>query len=754
MNTITLTGCRGETLLDYLKAIGIMSVVRQHDGRACRCRWSYQGFEILTSFSNKEDLLDFVVNDYVPTPIIVPWSGNDFFGIRKQGDPGPYQSTPTASRVIEAVLATTSHRLQQYREVILGALGLMKTLGIEKKEQMKDETKVRFLTALRARLPDEFVGWIDSCTAVTSGGEPIFNVLFGSGGGNDGNTHFSDNFMQNLWDVLPDFDPQRAQPPDPNFSRSMLADALFADKPVRGLIGKRTSSLYHPGAVGGANAGQGYERDAIANPWNFILCLEGALSFSGSASRRYASTGASFPFLVRMTPDGTGGTVNSERGGYEIWLPLWHGWASCDEVRFLLSEGRTLVARRGARYGVDVARAIASLGVDRGVSGFQRVSIVRGRVGGTNYYTSANLGFFPTRFRREVDLLVEVDSWLSRFRSAVSGDKIPPRFPRALWRIESAILEFCRYGGASRFAEILCALGQAERELARGEKFRGDHGLRPIPVLSPRWLEAANDRSVEFELALSLASIGASGGVGTLRSNLEPVTLARVRDGSLSVSWSDRDPGVVWTAADLPTNLRKVLERRLLDARRVGARDLPLRARWPASLDAVIAFIQGEVDDDRVEQLVWGLILVDHGADYPSSLSHWTAPGEPLLDRRYALLKLIFSPGPLQWEGSSFEIGWESSVIPLLRSGRIREACATAMRRLRVSGLIPMPHRLRSGKPRDGDWEDLPNPTARRFAASLLFGIAQSDMQRLMGLVLRRKEEQTLEILPASLGGK
>ena len=70
------------------------------------------------------------------------------------------------------------------------------------------------------------------------------------------------------------------------------------------MAGDCTSSLFDSGAVGGPNAGQGFKRAAIANPWNFILALEGAIYFAGALSRRAPPEGAStpsFPFQVQAS---------------------------------------------------------------------------------------------------------------------------------------------------------------------------------------------------------------------------------------------------------------------------------------------------------------------------------------------------------------------------------------------------------------------------------------------------------------------
>ena len=208
---MVLNGCTLEPLMSYLKALGVLRLVsEQADPEACGF-WQ-NGVFVLETKLDRDGLVKFFRDEYKPTPIVVPWSGSDFFGVKIQQSHGPYPETPTGSRVVEAFGSATGERLQGYTEVIRASLHMMESLGLAKKEQLEKaagaKMKARFLSRLRSSLPNCLVEWLDVAAQLTSD-EFVPNVLLGSGGGNDGNTHFSDNFMQNLWDVLPDFDHQR-----------------------------------------------------------------------------------------------------------------------------------------------------------------------------------------------------------------------------------------------------------------------------------------------------------------------------------------------------------------------------------------------------------------------------------------------------------------------------------------------------------------------------------------------------------------
>lgn len=769
---LELPGCTPEPLMAYLKALGILRLVSEQADPEARGWWKDDMFW-LRSTLDCDGLVMYFSEEYRPTPIVVPWTGSDFFGVNADGNAGPFAKTPTASTIIEAVLASTTDRLAPYREVIKATLSAMTEIGVIRKEDIDSQKgkaakqrKAAFFAHLRRSLDDTVVQWIDIAGICAK--DLRFSALLGSGGGSDGNTHFSDNFMQNLWDALSDFDSQRKakrnqEPPRAaDSSRSYLCSALFDDGVVQ-LIHKRTSSLYDSGAVGGPNATQGMERDSLANPWNVILALEGTIAFAGAAAKRLGTNlpaEAVFPFQVSGVATNADGLADKERAGSEIWLPFWDRPARTDEVLTVLREGRAQCGERVARSGVDMARAAATLGVDRGVDVFFRYAIVKGRVGGENYNTAASLGRFEVRERREADLLREIDPWLDRFRSACSADP-PPRFGRTLRAIDSAIFDFCRYDGNSRFQEILIALGRAERELALTPGKVGQSKFPPGPLagLSQQWIAAANDASAEFAITRAIAGVDdPDHKIGSLRTNLEPVReWLDMDEGRRKAAWAEKERAVVWNANDLPSNLVGVLARRIMDGDREGCENLPLASPASAPLSAIADFIAGDLDDRRIEDLLRGLALVE-----PSQQPPHERDDIAVIPAAYALLKLLFLPRPLvigrREDGgittryanhgeNGIRIRPEPRVPHLLRAGRLGEACVIAMRRLRASGLAPMP-RARAGHPRDSDWKELDLLRATglhpiRLAAALVIPISDKAVSRLITIITRPEAIET-----------
>jgi CRISPR-associated protein Csx17 len=759
VNELSLDGCTPEPLMGYLKALGVLRLVSEQKDSAARGWWEDGVFKLNTRL-DEDGLVEFFRDDYKPTPIVVPWSGGDFFAVQPERQGEKVSKTPTASAVVEAFLSTDCPRLDGYRRVILHTLAAMRELEVTQKAHIegaaKKKVKAKFLARLRSVLPDEFLGWLDAA-AQLSDDSFSFNALLGSGGGSDGNTHFSDNFMQNLWDCLPDFDSQRTRVTD----HPDVASVLFGSA-SRSLRLKRTASLFDSGAVGGPNAGVGLERESLLNPWNFILALEGCICLAGAVVKRQQVSrraAPAFPFAVRMTATGFGSGVDKEQGQNEIWMPLWHRSLSYSELELLLETGRCEVGRRTARTGLDFARAVAGLGVDTGIDAFARYAIVRGRVGGDNYNTAVSAGLFAVKRNSDVGLLEELDAWLDQLNGAIDEES-PARFRSARLRIETAIFEFCKYGGPERAAQIVCAIGAAERELSIGgyaQKIlpgRSRPRLTPLSGLSAAWLAAANDGSSEFKLARGLAFLNpGSKNTGSIRLNLEPVE----RDGKFWV-WGERGGHVVWSSGDLARNLGAVVVRRLIDSAKNGEPISPFGSSFPAALLEISEFLNREIDDEKLEDLIWGLSLIDGGKEWELP----TSSGPVDLPRAYALMKLTLLPGRLSWKlspngdailqltrvgtGESLSavaVKPEPAIAAKLRAGDVQGACEVAVRRLQASGFNPIGTIRADGARRDIDWGHSGVP-AERLLAALLFPVADSAVNQLADLVLRRPSAETL----------
>jgi CRISPR-associated protein Csx17 len=721
MPEITLRGCTPEPLMSYLKALGILRLVAEQTDCEIRGTWR-SGVFVIASELDEDGLTQFFLKGYRPTPIVAPWAGGSgFFGQDNR-------------KAVNAIATSPSSRLQDYRALIDHVRSI---LQIERQTaKPSNDEKERLLRRYRRELPDDFVTWMDCALVIQEAGQS-YPPLLGTGG-NDGRLDFTQNFMQRLVDL--GFHQICLIPQAGRWLRHTLLG-----EPVESLMSVAVGQ-FDPGRVGGPNATQGMDGDSLVNPWDFVLMIEGALLLAGAVSRRMGAgqrDKAVFPFTVRPSSVGFGSMADADaediRG--EIWLPIWTNFTSVPELRLIFAEGRAEIAGRQCRDGVDFARAIASLGVDRGISSFVRFGFLK-RSG--KAYLATPIGRFEVRARAQVDLIQQIDIWLAQFRQACRGDTTAPRFAAAMRQIDAAIFDYCRYGGKQHMAQVLCALGNAERQLANGESFRKTdrRTIQPVPPLSPDWITACDDGSPEYRIALALASIRGDRAhlVGDIRLNLESVERRRSR-----WIWAEGNRTVIWSGADLCRNLTAVLTRRVMDAGREGLEALPLDSCFNVPLADVSTFLSGDTDDRRIEELLWGLLLIDGEQDWREPIRLLTAPPRHSLSipYAYALLKLLFLPRGLSWPDGAERIAIkpEPEILGRLRAADVERACAIGARRLRASGLLPMPGPTSGGERRQVDvGSHLP---AERLAAALLLPI--SDPLRLARQALRPAAEERVE---------
>ncbi len=710
--TVRLPGCTPTPLAGYLKGLAVLRLVSEQVDNEARGFWQGYAFH-LESRLDGEALIDFVLREYRPTPILAPWNGGSGF----------YPEDRRAA--IEAIGKSPSSRLRDYAQLIRQARLIIRRLGIGAKPA-KDR-KPRLLTACRNAFPDHALVWLDAAYLLT-GGDPKYPPLLGTGG-NDGRLEFTNNFMQRLVEVM---DPTTAQGEPTEQSAGWLAGSLLGE-PVSGLLAGAPIGQFLPGNAGGANAEAGYGGDSLVNPWDFILMMEGALLFATAATRRLGSVerGAlSYPFTVHTTGAGYGSAAPEDAATgasrAETWLPVWQRPVRLDELRALLSEGRAVVGRRQARSGVDFAQAVATLGVDRGIGAFERYGYLR-RQGRS--YLAVPLGRWHVRSQPQVDLLRKLDRWLDELRRVGRDPKVPARFARATKRIEEAILDVCKRGDAGRWQEVIRALGTAEKAMVAGSKTTVERKLSPLPRLSRTWLRAADDGSTEFRLACSLASLQGEAPIGPLRANMVP--LDQSKGWPTFDTRSMDDPTVVWAGHDLCTKLSACLTRRCLDALRAGPGALPLSGTRPARLDDIAAFVWGDVHEEKIEELLWGLNAVSWAVEAEVRSSR----GDGGLPASYALLKLthLSVPLPAEVKGAPIDIPYDPAIARRAYSGDLAAATRLAARRLRGSGLTPITGVV-NGAP------DL----SRRIAAALLFPISDADAVQLARAVIRTESAEAL----------
>lgn len=736
---IRLEGCRATPLASYLKALGILRLVsspsNHTSGRAADSQargWWENGCFHLTTRLELDALIRFFLDDYAPSAIIAPWNGGSGFypNDNKEGI-GPL--TESAALRFGAIAAGIAVAADEVRRRGWTA-------------RPKDAAKAELIAALRGRLPDSALPWLDAAVAL-SGGSLSFPQLLGTGG-NDGRLDFTNTFMRRL--VAGDglFDAATGAPA-PRGER--LLRAALGAAPAQGLSSYPTGQ-FAPGAAGGANAtSAGYEGTPHTNPWDFVLALEGAVLFAGGATRRYQGApviGASFPFTVRTTAAGWGGLVDADRENEnvraEFWAPLWRRPASSDELAGLLKEGRATLGRRTARDGLDFARAAATLGTSRGITAFQRYGFAK-RQG--NMYLAAPIGVrkAASHVPEGAELINDFDKggWLQIVRRLAQDKNAPARARQLMKRFQDSLFALTETRTTSATVQhALETLGEIAGWLSTSPAARA--ASRPPPLLRQAWLRRGDDGSAEFRVAAALASLGwapvqprssgaeAAGPMTTrnmtvpMASCLSPVDPATVakrfrewdRDGGRS--------GVAWGPGGLVANLVAVLERASL----ASTVDRLLVAAAPTWRDKVTRFLADDFDDGRCARLLGGLVWV-----WPTPLRQPESAETMAPPFAYAALKLLFSPGtvldafaPPVTDDRVRPIPVPPGLVARLRGGDVDGAVLSALARARASGVAsPFAHGGSALTTAFGAGMD-----GRRLAAALLIPIYEDQLRTLL----------------------
>jgi CRISPR-associated protein Csx17 len=514
--------------------------------------------------------------------------------------------------------------------------GILQAYGFA--EKVRDDEKLTLMRICRNELPDAVVLWLDAVFILTEDSRK-FPPLLGTGG-NEGSGSYVSSFGQVVVSLLIDRN-----------CDSGVENALFGD--FASSLDGVSVGHFHPGAIGGPNSSQGFDGGGGVNPWDYLLAMEGTLVLAGAAARRMGvdTVGrAAFPFCVEAVAVGYASesekeAANSTRA--ELWLPLW--WrrpVTYAELRQLFSEGRVQFGRSQARNAVEFALAVNLLGVNVGIDAFVRYAFVMRN--GLSYF-AAPLGRVPVTRRPRARLLDDPDfaRWIDRLRSACRDkEKTPARYQAALRQIDRAMYGFATQAELHDLTGVLRSLGRAECILATGLRFCEANNVRPLQGLSPQWLDQADDGGPEFRLAASLAGIRGRDAVGPFRVFLERV----VTEGK-SYRWPKNDKAAVWSNRPVAANLAAIFRRRQMEAFRDGQSGTPLDSPYQARLSDVIAFLRGEVDDDKLADLVWGLSAVE----WPAVARREPDADDVAVPFEFGVPRLLIEPWVIAAEDSAWK---------------------------------------------------------------------------------------------------
>lgn len=709
---ITLTGCTPTPLAQYLKALGILRLIGEQKDFAARCCWAGEHF-VLESSIDRAGLERFFLEEYCPMPLLAPW------GARSGFYPGSSESS--AREALNAIVIASEKgifRLATFAAAIQRVRDLLRRHRFIDKP--KDADKLTLLKLCRAEFPDAELPWLDACYVLTAN-DRQFPPLLGTGG-NEGSGSYVSGFAQQVVACLV----QRKHD-------GALVSALFEDA-VPAAASNQTFGQFSPQAAGGPNMGTGFDSELTTNPWDYLLALEGTLAFAAAATRRLdadAGNQFAFPFTVQTSPAGHGGMAFREdkKARAELWLPLWTRPIGWRELQTLLTEGRATVGRRPARDGLDFSRAVAGLGVDRGVSAFQRHAILE-RLGQNNL--AIPLGRLFVRSNPDVNLISELErgGFLDRLRRFARQDEAPGRIRSLVKRLEDCLFRLTQQTSPRVFQDVLRLLGMLQYRLGQSKK--GRDAVPTVPLLSEIWALKAYDGSAEFRIALALAGLNGAG--MPMRVHLAPV---KPQGG-----WYAESRLAVWGEGSLEENLTHVLHSRMLETARrqdkdkttKGFRDKPLGFGCGAFGSDVAIFLAGGTDDARIADLLAGLSL----ARLPRALPTYDTEPAPL-PADYRVLKSFFTPdrilGGLHVLAQEAELPLYPEIPARLAADRPNEVLALAWARLRQKG-VSVP-----AYPKGAPSTFTPGP---RLLAALMIPLDYRELAELLRPFAARAQKETL----------
>lgn len=728
-HTHLLKGLQPEPLASYLSALGLLRLVSEQKDPSAAGYWENNHFVLETAL-DRDALVAFFLDEYSPTPLVSPWNGGSgFFGGK--------------SKKMDLIRHSQDPRFRPFRNAISVAESSLRTLGLDEKPDPIEE-KPALLKLLRSRLDDEGLKWLDCCVVLTSGPkgiQPSMAPLLGSGG-NDGNLEFSLTFMQRLYEMLLD-------PKVKTDQKKGLLSAVVFDDNISGLI-PVSIGQFAPGASGGLNSSVGFEGNPQLNPWLFILALEGAIVLSSSSARRYSGasySGGSFPFTVNHLPVGAGKLAPEEKARHEIWLPLWERPTRLPELQHLFAEGRAQNGRQQAKNPIEFSLALASHGTSRGLSGFSRFGFLQRN--GKSFFATP-LGYHPVGERDGTGLIRDLERWFGSYRHTLKGGSHAAQ--TAVRRYDSAVLNYLKTGRAQGITTIFECLGDIHQYLCTAPKAR--EMTRPLPEIKPGWVPLIDDGTPEFRLALSLSTLGQGQWEEevNIRAQLGPYDARRRSWSANAENFRAR-----WVGRDLCERMTNLLKHRLHAVEKLGRRDAdrgrvgaraPLWGSATATLKDIERFIEGDIDEPRLERLLFGLSLVRPDR-YAAERSY-----EPtFISLAFAVSKLALHQGEAQRADEIETLGpgerdvkerqrdrrHPPTTIPAqLAAGHVQSALRTSRRFLLGRRLNVPPDYLEHDP-------HLTSAQARRMAAALLFPISDWTYRRLARQVLHITDEPKIK---------
>jgi CRISPR-associated protein Csx17 len=799
LHTHELWGLNPDALATYLSALGVLRLTAEQKDARVRGFWRNDWFVLVTSL-DEDELQEFFLNEYVPSPVLAPWNGGGgFLDTEVNGHADDARNISLIETLLKFAaprFADVRRAIQQARTLVPRSLTearaerdllttqlrelrtrikglaadsaeyhavteeferveIQRDLARKRVDEVKDEVKATLLQQVASAWSGRARDWFDACVILDESGQPGYAYHLGSGG-NEGNQDYTAGFQSNLTLL---FRPDGT--PTPGASERLRA-VLFGG--AARVLDRQAAGQFSPGRAGGTNMGVGFEGGARVNPWEFILMIEGAIALVAGLGRRGQADSrarVSSPFWVRAAAAGFGSASEREaspRG--EQWLPMWSQPMRYSELVELIREGRAQVGGQQTTRAGDLVRAAARLGLARGIDSLQRFAYLQ-RNGQSNL--AVFTGRFHVRSRSHQALLDGVAPWIERLAwhaRQTKDNNVPASLGVVARRTQDALFAVCRREAKPNdWRDLLIAIGEAELALLYWGK---NPARRPLPPLSASWIAAVDDATPQGRRALRLALALASqhGSVemqngkwvlhDSIRQHFVPLdepNAPRPRFTLDERGRPARDLEHVCAGRELVADAIALVQRRSIWARtskkeRERTPSLPLLPirGCEATLEDVGAWIRGDIPDRYLLALARPLLALDW-----YQIASERPPLPPVPEGMAEPLHLLFRLAHLPFD---LPVPSERRMVPItvrvdpeplrrLAAGDLEGALRVAVRRLEASGLRPVFRRAVS----------TPGLT-RRLAASLAFPVSQSDAARAARLVCKPYAEGDAEQEP------
>lgn len=738
---VALGGCRATPLLPYLQALGVLRLLHEQCAPDLVSYWRGSTLHVEGDLT-REAITKFFAENYEPTPMLSPWNGGGGFRTLKH---------EKGEKAVAAIETSDDPRLASFRVAIGAARGVWdvgrRDGWIEEKWEAQPQGKKKyvlkvdkatFLAACRASFPDEALDWLDAAVVLADARKPQFPLLLGTGG-NLGRLDLATTYMGRVSGLL---DPEQT-----NRSTELLAHALFGEG--SSTLEKLSAGQYAPGAAATMNS-WAYETGSggrnVNNPWSVVLGMEGALLFASGVARRFSGSQgkATMPFTVTGDPVGYAAAEGEAVKG-EFWAPIWQRPTTVPELRRVIAEGRLSWRGKQAASSVDAAKALSTLGADRGFSHFERY-VIANRFGDAPLAAPVGPYVSARQPASRVSLLSTTDTWVARVRR----QELPQAAGSALRRVDAAQMGLTQNPDRpALLQDFLVELAALEWIVSRNPQIAKGVGNPIQPLNRKEWGPLLDDSTVEWRLAAAVATqqdrlnppfspLERRG--GTANVLFRPVRLHETYRNRLE--WNPRPAvspsGSVTDRLAAATMARTVLAADLVnvdsDVLTVGsgwrvAFDVQERVRW-ADVDAFLAV---RVDDRRLNQLLSAAALLDGPPriEWPDNNKRVVA------DPARAVLAAFFHPRPVRTPPTAENPeGYEALLLPgrswaqQLHVGRTDDVFREALVRLRTAGFDPAVR---------ADWIGVPDP--HRLLASLLIPITTRDVRQGIRMICPQPKE-------------